>query len=130
MPGVEINFVVSDCIAALPMYEIIFEIQDAEATDVRKGGNEAVFTIYGAKFRMLDENEEFNRYAPKKRGNPLPIWISVTVPDIAAALERAVSVGCAVIQPVADIAESGAKNAIFSDPFNYVWLIREECTRC
>ena len=79
--GVEVNFVVQDSIKALALYESIFEVRRVEVTEYPRGNNEAVFTIYGTRFHMLDENPQFMLIAPKP-GDPNPIWFNVIVPDI------------------------------------------------
>ena len=63
--GVEVNFVVQDSIKALALYESIFEVRRVEVTEYPRGNNEAVFTIYGTRFHMLDENPQFMLIAPK-----------------------------------------------------------------
>lgn len=43
MTGVEIDFIVTDSLAALDLYERIFEVERIEVTSFPKGQNEAVF---------------------------------------------------------------------------------------
>ena len=81
MTGVEIDFVVTDSLQALALYETIFEVERVEVTSFPKGQNEAVFTIYGVRFLMLDKNPEFQLVAPKP-GAPQSMWLNVLVPDI------------------------------------------------
>lgn len=83
MTGVEIDFVATDSLAALKLYEKIFPVERVEVTDLPRGQNEAVFTIYGVRFHMLDENPEFQLLAPKADA-PQSIWFNVLVPDIRA----------------------------------------------
>lgn len=59
MIGVEIDFVVSDSIKALETYEKIFDIQRVEVSNYERGLNEVIFTMYGTRFHMLDENPEY-----------------------------------------------------------------------
>lgn len=40
-----------------------------------------VFTLHGARFHMLDQNEQFQLKAPEK-GMVLPVWFNVLVEDI------------------------------------------------
>lgn len=55
--GTEIDFVLNDSLKALELYQTIFdEIQLIEATDYPRGNNEVIFTLYGTRFHMLDEN--------------------------------------------------------------------------
>lgn len=75
--GVEVNFVVQDSIKALALYESIFEVRRVEVTEYPRGNNEAVFTIYGTRFHMLDENPQFMLIAPKL-GDPNPICLTLS----------------------------------------------------
>ncbi len=122
--GVEIDMVLTDALKALELYEKIFEIDRVEVTDFPKGQNEVVFTLYGSRFHMLDENPEFNLTAPKP-GDPKPIWFNILVDDINKTYDKAMTVGCDEIQPVTEIPDFGVSNAIFSDPFGYVWMLHQ-----
>ena len=79
--GVEIDFVVPDSREALELYERIFEVERSEVTDLERGQNEAVFSVYGARFHLLDENPEFGLIPPGKDA-PQTMWMNVMVPDI------------------------------------------------
>lgn len=122
--GVEVNFVVQDSIKALALYESIFEVRRVEVTEYPRGNNEAVFTIYETRFHMLDENPQFMLIAPKL-GDPNPIWFNVIVPDIKKSYQKAMSVGCTEIQPPTVMKEMGLTNAMFSDPFGYIWMLHQ-----
>lgn len=122
--GVEIDFVVEDSIVALELYEKIFEVERLEVTSFEKGRNEAVFTIYDSRFHMLDENLDFELIAPKP-GDPKPIWFNIAVGDIMDVHNKAMSAGCAEIQPVTEIVEMGISNSMFSDPFGYMWMLHQ-----
>lgn len=124
MTGVEIDFVVPDSPAALKLYENIFEVELVEVTDLNKGLNEAVFTIYGVRFHLLDENPQYQLIAPKD-GDPKPVWFNILVPDIKDTFSKAIAAGCNEIQPVTEIPGMNASNAIFSDPFGYIWLLHQ-----
>jgi Uncharacterized protein conserved in bacteria len=123
-PGVEIDMIVSDSMKALELYEKIFEVQRIEVTDFGKGKSEAVFSIFNSRFHLLDENQEYGMFAPKE-GEPLPIWMNVTVPNIRETYAEAMSAGCAEIQPVMEIPELGIINGIFKDPFGYMWMLHQ-----
>lgn len=99
MVGVEIDMVVTDSLAALELYEQIFEVERLEVTNYDKGLNEAVFSMYGTRFHLLDENPEYRLIAPKE-GDPKPMWINILVPDIAATYQKAMAAGCTEIQPL------------------------------
>lgn len=124
MIGTEIDFVVSDSLKALEFYEKIFEIERVEVTNFPKGQNEVVFNLYGVRFHMLDENPPFGLNAPKP-DKPNTIWFNIAVADINATFLKALGLGCTVIQPVTEMPDFGASNAIFSDTFGYVWMLHQ-----
>jgi PhnB protein len=86
--------------------------------------SEVVFTIYGSRFHILDENEAHMLIAPKV-GDPKPMWINVAVPDIQKTFDAAMAVGCAQISPVTEMPNMGVKNAIFADDFGYIWMLHQ-----
>ena len=108
MTGVEIDMVVTDSLKALELYEKIFEVKRIEVT----------------RFHMLDENPEYQLIAPKP-GQPQSVWYNVLVPDIQAVYHKAMAAGCAEIQPVTEMPEMGAANAMFADAFGYVWMLHQ-----
>jgi PhnB protein len=124
MVGVEIDMVVIDSLKALALYQKIFDIEPIEVTDFPTGENEVVFTLYGTRFHMLDENPQFELIAPKP-GDPKPIWFNIMLPEIAITYAKAISEGCTEIQPVTEMAAYGVSNAIFSDPFGYLWMLHQ-----
>ncbi|SEO65751.1 PhnB protein [Amphibacillus marinus] len=63
--GVEIDFIIPDSLAALDLYESIFDLERVEVTHLKKGQNEMIFTIYDVHFHMLDENAEIGLYTPQ-----------------------------------------------------------------
>ncbi|MFC4025531.1 VOC family protein [Oceanobacillus longus] len=124
MTGVELDLVVTDSLKALELYEKIFETERIEVSNLPRGENEAVFTLYGVQFHMLDENPQFHLIAPKP-DDPKTSWVNVTVPDIKETYKKAMDLGCTEIQPVTDLADYGVSNAIFMDPFGYVWMLHQ-----
>lgn len=122
--GVEFDFVVPDSLKALELYEKIFELERVEVTDFPRGQNEVIFTLYGTRFHMLDENPEFHLIAPKP-GQAQSSWVNVVVPNITETYQKALDSGCTEIQPITEIAEMGNSNAIFTDPFGYVWMLHQ-----
>lgn len=122
--GVEIDFVVKNSKVALEQYSSIFEVVIVEATDFKVGNNEAVFTIYGTRFHMLDENPEYQLFAPKEDSNQ-SFWFNVVVPSIQVVFDKAVAAGATVIQPITKMEEMGISNAMFLDSFGYVWMLHE-----
>lgn len=122
--GVEIDFVVTDSLAALKLYEKFFEVERVEVTEFPQGQNEVVFTLYGTRFHMLDENQNFNLFAPKS-GQQATVWFNVIVPDINAVHTSALENGCSEIQTVTEMEAFGIMNSIFIDPFGYVWMLHQ-----
>ncbi|UJL46768.1 VOC family protein [Virgibacillus sp. NKC19-16] len=124
MTGVEIDMIVTDSIKALELYEKIFDVERVEVTDFPKGENEVIFSLYGVRFHMLDENPEFQLIAPKP-DNPQTIWFNIMVPDINETYSNAMKTGCTELQPVTEIPDFGVSNAIFNDPFGYQWMLHQ-----
>lgn len=124
MIGVEIDFIVSDSLKALDLYEKIFEVERIEVTDLPTGTNEVVFSLYGVRFHMLDENQQYGLKAPNPE-HPNTIWFNITVPDIHEAYAKAMNEGCKELQGVTELTDYGVSNAIFSDPFGYVWMLHQ-----
>lgn len=124
MVGVEIDMVVTDSLKALELYEKIFDIERVEVTDFPKGENEVVFTLYGVRFHMLDENPQFELRAPTP-DQPKSIWFNILVSDIEETFSKAISAGCTVVQPVTELPDYGVSNAIFSDSYGYVWMLHQ-----
>lgn len=125
--GFEVDMVVSDSLEALDLVEQIFgaeAVQRQGVTDLQRGQNEAVFTLYGVRVHMLDENPEFQMIAPKP-GDAQPVWFNVAVPDIKVTYALALAAGCTEIQPVTEMPSMGAANAMYADPFGYTWLLHQ-----
>lgn len=122
--GVEIDFIVPDSVKALETYERIFPVERLEVTGYAVGQNEAVFTIFGSRFHLLDENPEYQMLAPHP-GASLPVWFNVVVPDIRDTWAKAMVAGCTAVQPVTEMEPMGVINAMFTDPFGYVWMLHQ-----
>lgn len=124
MTGVEIDMVVTDSLKALEFYKNIFEIEPIEVTNFPKGENEVIFTLYGVRFHMLDENPQFSLIAPTI-DNPKTVWFNILVSDIKETYAKAISSDCIEIQPLTELPQYGVANAIFSDPFGYQWMLHQ-----
>lgn len=124
MVGVEIDMVVTNSLKALDLYEKIFEIERVEVSDLEQGLNEAVFTLYGVRFHMLDENPEYELVAPTV-DDPKTIWFNIMVPDIKETYSKAMNAGCTEIQAVTDMPDYGISNAMFIDAYGYVWMLHQ-----
>lgn len=124
MVGVELDMVVTDSLKALEMYKGIFDIELVEASKLPRGENEVVFILYGVRFHLLDENPQFHLIAPTPE-HPQTSWVNVTVPNIEETYIKAMELGCIEIQPVTELPDYGIANAIFTDPFGYVWMLHQ-----
>lgn len=120
--GVEIDFIVTDSIRALELYKSIFEVEVVEATSLAKGQNEAVFTLYGTRFHMLDQNPELGMIAPKP-DDCNPVWFNVAVPDLSLVHASALAAGCTQIQAITQLPDFGTTTSMFMDAFGYVWML-------
>ncbi len=124
MTGVEVDFVVKDSLEALELYERVFEVERLEVNRFPVGTNEVVFSLYGTRIHLMDENPDYQLLAPRE-GQPQPMWLNVMVPDIEAVYQNAMDAGCSAIQPVNRMEAMGISNAMFKDPFGYVWLLHQ-----
>ncbi|OJF93751.1 MerR family transcriptional regulator [Alkalibacterium sp. 20] len=124
MVGIELDMVVPDSLAALELYEQIFELERLEVTEFDRGQNEVIFKLYDLKIHMLDENTEIGLKAPSDNSY-LPMWLNVTVPNIAETFSQALDAGCTAIQPITEIPDFGVSNALFVDPYGYQWLLHQ-----
>jgi len=125
MIGIEIDMVVPNCQVAWKTYEHIFDAELISITELDVGLNEAVFTIMGTRFHLLDENPEYHLFAPKE-GNPQSLWINLYVSDIHSTFSKAVASSCHAIQEITELADMGVMNCIFLDPFGYVWMLHKK----
>ncbi|MET3683191.1 PhnB protein [Alkalibacillus flavidus] len=124
MGSIELDMVVSSSLDALKVYENVFDLEDVKATDLPEGQNEVLFTLYGMQFHLLDENREAFLVAPSSE-NPNTSWVNITVDDINKTYQLAMDQGCIEIQPVTEMTDFGLSNAIFMDPFGYMWMLHE-----
>lgn len=124
MEAVEFDFIVKDSLQALELYKKIFPVVTVEATNFEPGTNEVVFTIFDTRFHMLDENPEYQLFAPKP-GNPSSFWFNVTVNSIDEVFQKAVDNGCVAIQEIHHLEAFGVSNASFVDPFGYMWMLHQ-----
>lgn len=122
--GVEIDFIVTDSIGALELYKSIFEVEVVDVTSLAKGQNEAVFTLYGTRFHMLDQNLELGMVAPKP-DECNAVWFNVAVPDLHLVHASALAAGCTQIQAITQLPEFGAIHSMFLDAFGYVWMLHQ-----
>lgn len=122
--GVEIDFVVPDSLEALHWLEAVFEVERVEVSDFVKGQNEVVFNLYGTRFHLLDENHQYHLFAPKADSSK-SMWLNIAVPNIKDTYQKAMDKGAKEVQAVTEMPEMGIANAVFEDPFGYVWMLHQ-----
>jgi uncharacterized glyoxalase superfamily protein PhnB len=124
MTGFEVDFVVTDTLAAFDAYSKVFGAEAVEKTAYERGLNEVVFTICGSRFHMLDENPEYGLNAPKE-GQGGSVWFNLVVDDINEVFGRAEAAGFTAIQPVQEHKDFGVINSMQKDPWGYVWMLHQ-----
>ena len=124
MNKIEVNMIVKDSLKAVALYEEIFNAICGGKTDFPLGQNEAIFSIEGMHFHLLDENPDYGMVAPLP-GVAQSFWINLTVPNIKKTYQAALDAGCKEIQPITEMKDHGISNAMFSDEFGYIWLLHQ-----
>lgn len=122
MTGIEIDLVVPDCKQALALYEQVFTTENAQVSSLPDETYEATFSIHGTRFRLVDENEDFQLLSPRP-GDGIPMWCTVYVPDAEVTFAKAIQAGCIEVDPVEEHRERNQLRAIFIDPFGYMWTL-------
>lgn len=120
----EINMIVADAKEAAGYYRKVLGAEIISQTDNGHGTNETMMKLGGVEVRMLDENKDLGMIAPTQVGGQ-SIGINLFVSDIDAFFNNAISEGCGVLSPVQEFPEIPAKNAVFSDKFNHLWVVNQ-----
>lgn len=81
----------------------------------------AAVSINGSMVMLVDENPQYGLLGPKRLGGN-PVTIHLNVPDVDAAVQRAVDAGATVKMPVADMFW-GDRYGTVEDPFGHSWSI-------
>ncbi len=87
--------------------------------------NEAIIKIGGVEIRILNKNKEYGLIAPTSE-TVSSMWINLIVDDINEVCDKAVNLNCNIISPVTEFKEMNAINAVFSDKYNYTWVINQK----
>lgn len=121
----EINLIVTDAKAAGDYYSKILGAEIISQTNKEAGMNETMMKLGGIEIRVLDENKDFGMIAPAAVGTQ-SIGINLFVDDIDAFFNKAIQEGCNVLSPVKEFPEIPAKNAVFYDKFNHLWVVNQQ----
>ena len=121
----EINMIVADAKAAADYYKKILNAEIISQTDNEAGMNETMMKLGGIEIRVLDENKDLGMIAPAQVGAQ-SIGINLFVDDIDVFFNNAVKEGCNILSPVQEFPDIPAKNAVFSDKFNHLWVVNQK----
>lgn len=121
----EINMIVTDAKASADYYKDILNAEIVSQTNNEIGMNEVIMKLGGVKIRVLDENKDMGITAPTQAGSQ-SIGINLFVDDIDAFFNNAIEKGCNILSPIQVFPEIPAKNAVFSDKFNHLWVINQQ----
>lgn len=121
----EINVIVSDAKEAGNYYKKVLNAEILSQTNNEKGMNETMLKLGGVEVRVLDENKDMGMFAPAQVGGQ-SVGVNLFVDDIDAFFNNAVKQGCNVLSPVKEFPEIPAKNAVFSDKFNHLWVVNQK----
>lgn len=81
----------------------------------------AAVSINGATVMLADEYPEMEGYGPARWGGTA-VTLHMPVPDVDAAVARAVEAGATVVMPVSD-QFWGDRYGIIRDPFGHQWSL-------
>ena len=121
----EVNMVVADAKSAGDYYKKVLNAEIISQTDNAAGMNETMMKLGGVEIRVLDENKDLGLLAPAKVG-AVSVGINLFVEDIEAFFNNAINEGCNILSPIQEFPEIPAKNAVFSDKFNHLWVINQQ----
>lgn len=121
----EINMIVTDAKQAAVYYKKVLGAEIISQTDNKSGMNETMMKLGGVDIRVLDENKDLGLFAPVKVGTS-SIGINLFVNDIDVFVNNAVKAGCKILSPVQEFPDIPAKNAVFSDQFNHLWVVNQK----
>lgn len=119
-----LNLVVSDSVKACKLYENVF---NGESFDIfefpnRPKSNEASIIIGNFTIRLIDENPEFECFAPTKNES-CPIWFEINVEDLDSTYKRAIEYGMIPVQEINN--HMGKRFAEVKDIYGYTWVISQ-----
>lgn len=121
----EINMIVSSAKEAGKYYEKVLGAEILSQTDLQQGANETMLRLAGIEVRLLDENKSLGLVAPVEGGTP-SMSINLFVEDLDVYFANIESNGCQVLSPVTDFPHIPAKNAVFKDKFNHIWVVNQQ----
>lgn len=114
--------IVKDAAAALAFYARAFgATEDFRLTEPSGKVGHAEIRIAGALVMLADEYPDFGALAPPSVGG-CPVKLHLYVPDVDAAVARAVAAGATVLRAV-KLEFFGDRTGTLADPFGYSWQL-------
>ena len=126
-PALAPYLAVRDTLAAIDWYTEVFGATAHSAPVVMPDGRigHAELSIGGSVLMLADEHPDVGHVAPAGGGSPVTLHLSV--PDVDAAVAKAVAHGAELTRAPAT-AEYG-RSATVVDPFGHRWLLMSEAVR-
>lgn len=121
----EINMIVTDAIEAGDYYKKVLNAEVISQTDNEAGMNETIMKLGGVEIRILDENKDLGLIAPVEVG-AVSIGINLFVNNIDVFFNNAIKEGGNTLSPIQEFPDIPAKNAVFSDKFNHIWVVNQQ----
>ena len=116
------HLVCDDAAGAIDFYKAAFGAEEMIRLPAPDGKlMHAAVTINGSMVMLVDENIGCGMHSPKSLGGS-PVSIHLTVPDVDAAVDRAILAGATVTMPVDDMFW-GDRYGVIQDPFGHNWSI-------
>lgn len=106
---------------------IDFYTKAFDAVELRRIANDdgslhvAELSINGALFQLHEEVKRVSQFSPEKI-NGTTVLIGLFVPDVDAAMKKAIAAGATVISPAQDY-DYGYRQGEIQDPFGHQWMI-------
>ena len=122
LSGVMPHLVCKDAAAAIDFYKRAFGATETMRLPDKNGMlMHAAITVNGATVMLMDEYLDYGARSPKTIGGT-PVVLHLSVPDVDAAVGKAVAEGATVIMPVDDMFW-GDRYGEIEDPFGHRWSI-------
>ncbi len=120
----EINMIVKDAYLAGNMYQEIFNVDLISQTNYENINlNETLLNLSGVEVRLLNENVDYGLFAPDEN-SVNTIGLNLIVDNIEEIVIRAEANDSVIISPITEY-ETGKKNAVIRDKFNYIWVLNQ-----
>jgi PhnB protein len=116
------HLICKDAASAIDFYKRAFGATETMRLPDKNGLlMHAAITVNGATVMLMDEYLDYGARSPKTIGGT-PVVLHLSVPDVDAAVSKAVAEGATVIMPVDDMFW-GDRYGEIEDPFGHRWSI-------